>query len=108
MSEHSAAPWSVTQNGHGQPYAWIEDGAEHDAVARVVLERDDLTGYIPDLDKIVDDPRALANARLIAAAPDLLAACEEALYGKDTDEAIDALRIRLRTAIAKARGEEPR
>jgi hypothetical protein len=44
----------------------------------------------------------IANARLIAAAPDLLEALEDLLSGRDSD--ID-WRVAARAAIAKAKGE---
>ena len=53
-----------------------------------------------------------ANARLIAAAPDLLAACEAYVAADQMKDpgaylrALDALSIQMRTAIAKARGGE--
>lgn len=47
-----------------------------------------------------------ANARLIAAAPDLLDACKDALYVGKSEETIEAVRDRLRKAIAKATGKE--
>ena len=52
-------------------------------------------------------PNVEANARLIAAAPDLLAAAEDLLlWANISDESRDApLRDKVRTAIAKARGE---
>ena len=56
--------------------------------------------------------QALANARLIAAAPYLLAVAEmaergpEDRLGMDLAAWIDALRARARAAIAKARGAE--
>ena len=59
------------------------------------------------------EPDSYANARLIAAAPDLLAACANALVDLDSQAAIDsyeygetytATRAQLRAAIAKAEG----
>jgi len=53
-----------------------------------------------------------ANARLIAAAPDLLAACEAVLDGydcpdKDAEFDWSVMAGQLRAEIAKARGEQP-
>ena len=49
----------------------------------------------------------VANARLIAAAPDLLEACKAALevIEGDADEFVVAVRHSLKTAIAKAEGK---
>jgi hypothetical protein len=48
-----------------------------------------------------------ANARLIAAAPELLAACEELLiYLSDWDDDESETCVRARAAIAKAEGRE--
>ena len=54
------------------------------------------------------DDEAMANARVIAAAPELLEACESLLRFAErdrlpTDVAVNAAR----TAIAKAKGEQP-
>lgn len=45
-----------------------------------------------------------ANASLIAAAPDLLAACEAAVVSADYEGKADFIRAKLLAAIAKARG----
>jgi hypothetical protein len=54
-------------------------------------------------------PEDTANARLIAAAPELLAACRAALawYGLDGDHLTDPARALLVTAIAKALDQPP-
>src|SRR3954462_676097 len=112
MSDHTPGPWTVTRDGQGRRYAWIDGGAGVDAVARVTHAQDDLSGYIPDSDRIEGDSRALANADLIAAAPDLLAACEHSLaflsalsgYAPLAGVATRALTEMLKRAIATARG----
>jgi hypothetical protein len=59
--------------------------------------------YLPSRDYIgVDTKNAEADARLIAAAPDLLAACIEVASGYSTRGSEMA-----RAAIAKATGEQP-
>jgi hypothetical protein len=62
-------------------------------------------------EKAADDAEndeAFANARLIAASPDLLAACLAMLstWGSDDEDAIIAARDQARTAVAKATGQE--
>ncbi len=63
----------------------------------------------PDLASVHDGPQRLANARLIAAAPDLYAACESAenwLTEFDPiDEGGQGLIEQLRAALARARGD---
>lgn len=49
-----------------------------------------------------DREEALANARLIASAPDLLAACEAYLYGQKEPRECEAM---MQSAIRKAKGE---
>ena len=90
MAEHTPGPWTVRDerqiapNQRGAYPFYIDEGPAH-RIAGVRFE---------------------ADARLIAAAPDLLAALEEAVPamtvpGYDSEEAIDLAR----DAIAKARGE---
>ncbi len=55
--------------------------------------------YLPKGDTPNSRTEALANARLIAAAPELLEACEAALDGNDEHRKVVA---KLRAAIAKA------
>ena len=61
-----------------------------------------LESSVPQLDE------RIANARLIAAAPDLLSACEATLEDlsseHDSDDWRDAARDQLRSAIARAKG----
>lgn len=55
----------------------------------------------------VDEETMRANARLIAAAPDLLAACQALLdYTYNTSQPCTAIREQARNAIAQATGNE--
>ena len=109
IPEHTPGPWRTHPGS---------------AVSSWNVRADDLTiAFCPtntswgDLTRRVDEPHAKANARLIAAAPDLLDACEaiaaEASIAQ-SPEGDDILVIELtrseidmlRAAIAKARGHD--
>ena len=91
MSNHDGGPWVVThpfgdgndvETAEGVPIAHVYEGVQ------------------PDKD--------LANARLIAAAPELLEACKGILadYGPQEDAHLSHERVvALRAAIAKATGK---
>lgn len=94
MSKHTSGPWEVTQYGR-LVYADRDGDAECPSIA-------DVDG---------DSPEADANARLIAAAPDLLAVCElvlarldylQSLWGKEG--VTDAVVQTIREAVIKANG----
>ena len=108
-TKHTPGPWYVREDRefyqyHAQPIC--------------IANYKDEDGYDDGLDvwwicRLFDswDKEAYANARLIAAAPDLLAACElsayaeaEAGYGPGTPEQ-STLSKECLTAIAKAKGE---
>ena len=85
MTEHTPGPWRVN------PLVYMRVNAANSNVARISREHGDIEGE--------------ANARLIAAAPDLLAACEVALDAMLAhDFGTLSLCPQLRAAIAKARG----
>lgn len=100
MVEHTPGPWHFDRDldPENEPVIWSSDGFN---VATVE------TGAARDEDQIV------ANAHLIAAAPELLAVCREALKtyegvqffiartGVDTTE-VDKRVTQMRAAIAKA------
>jgi hypothetical protein len=93
MTKHTPGPWQVDQDGAGW---YIESNPERDhsiAFGRWADQEE-----APD----ANDNEKLANARLIAAAPDLLAACIEVASGYSTRGSEMA-----RAAIAKATGEQP-
>lgn len=100
MSKHTKGPWiaefTVPEEGWNGFY---------------ILTKDERL-YIADAAGYQDMPERAANARLIAAAPDLLEAAEAALNLLETKSAYwllpptsDCWRNQLRAAIAKARGE---
>jgi hypothetical protein len=89
--KHTPGPWSTGCDEDGHMVYAADDSAVADAL------RDD-----------GDAEAEVSNARLIAAAPDLLAACQVALAayrlaGKDVPE--NSTAATLRSAIAKAEGQ---
>lgn len=109
---HTPGPWVVDgTNAFGVYGVWHhpeDGGGVH--VCKVI------TGSFTLEDHTTRDERD-ANARLLAAAPELLAACEAAIAAGmmpdpgcvNRPEEIEATRVslRMREAIAKARGEVP-
>lgn len=97
QNQHTPGPWNVRYS-EDRADAFIECGDRSnitDWAARFIAQT-----YVHDLEDA-------ANARLIAAAPDLLAALQNVIYGWDNwaeqgniEHAIDAARA----AIAKATG----
>lgn len=89
MAKHTPGPWAVV----GANIEQIEEGVE----IATVSEYRTMT------------PRQAANARLIAAAPDLLAALQSALNQLSAlsfaDDRIVYTRERARAAIARATGQ---
>ena len=106
MSKHTPGPWAVNPQTRGDAdisvYAILGSGNPH-WIARAY-------GGGP---LAPPSPVTAANARLIAAGPDLLAACEAALASEacvcaeiaDTDAAGSCLACVLFDAIRKARGD---
>jgi hypothetical protein len=99
VTKHTPGPWRAT------PYSVFstrQDRRTETIVARCRLS-------------VARTAEGLANAHLIAAAPDLLAACEEALemaeylsatWGTSHGDNYAEMAERLRAAIAKARGDD--
>jgi hypothetical protein len=90
MGKHTPGPWTVYEAGFSVADAWGH-----------VLSTD-VEGRMPE--------EAAANARLIAAAPELLAALEALLsvyqgFAPWEGEVERQAEIKARAAIAKARGE---
>ena len=103
-STHTPGPWIVCECDESAiVYIEQDRGALHDEEPSTIGEID-LAG------DGIDKDTGLANARLIAAAPDLLAACEELVRGFDgeTDctELLDMIDKVARAALSKAKGGE--
>jgi hypothetical protein len=99
MSKHTPGPWEAKNNGTHWNNKEIDNW---------------IITYGNDDEQIVDHVYEEANARLIAAAPELLAACEEferwhEVVSSDSyhSEWTQALAQKMRAAIAKARRETP-
>ena len=103
-TEYSPAPWShePLQSTQGADIAIVGSGQviaviQHDPDIQTAAE-DEIDG-----DNVVWTAEDLANARLIAAAPELLAALEAMLDAPDDDSRYNAA-LDARAAIARAMG----
>lgn len=103
-AKHTPGPWRTEDDAQGPTMVF---GAEHGkAICSLTDAHIPANGFIGD-DEGVGRPVRTANAHLIAAAPDLLAACERiaatwavngvGIYG-------GAIADQLLSAIAKAKG----
>ena len=112
MSEakHTPGPWAVFPDSvseapedHVAVVIWPNRGSDEDAVCEVYGE---LTG--PDYERPLAEQ--MANARLIAAAPDLLEAARQAFHlmntsGQPEERPVSDVMAALAAAICKATGE---
>lgn len=105
MAKHTPGPWRVAKTG--TPSKRIFAGDELIATIRHFFRGADAIGPLPS--------QATANARLIAAAPDLLEACKQTLaemrayVGESEFDKSDPSQFvfdLLKSAIAKAEGKE--
>lgn len=97
-TKHTPGPWAVAKAKHGVDMS-------HHIVALVAPDREDRALVVHAHQG--DDTQADANARLIAAAPELLEALEGLLaVSVDTSPAELLAMIAAREAIAKAKGEQ--
>lgn len=101
MNKFSIAPWKTEQSFCDVDYIRYIRDAQGEHIAHVCDLDDGVANDYAD--------QALANARLMAAAPDLLAACIEALsLFDDYPECYESAGTleRLTTAIARATGDQ--
>jgi hypothetical protein len=94
QSAHTPGPWVARKMGFLKSGFWIRKASDTIGLGNVaVVPRSTIKPFA-------------ANAHLIAAAPDLLAACKEVLAKVDLCDCgeTDCATTRLRKAIAKAEG----
>ena len=103
-AKHTPGPWTITEDGRIQApnldaKCWEQQ--QHKHIASAPFAADALT-------PITMGSERAANARLIAAAPELLAALEFITSAAETEPGMEIYRAHLeqaRAAIAKAKGE---
>lgn len=97
-TKHTPGPWSLDRDGDIRSSHTAENGYASEYVATMLFNN-----Y---RDERIEE--RLPNARLIAAAPDLLAACEAVLSAIDIyperQHPMTASEIVLRAAVVKAKG----
>lgn len=102
-TKHTPGPWTM--------HPRFSDGAEVRSIAQVAW-CGAAAAYGESGNQNIDAAEACANARLIAAAPDLLAVCEGLVAwwkadGISGNATLDALSDKARAAVAKAKGTKP-
>ena len=95
MSKHTPGPWEVSHGGHGSPRGFVID--EYFVLNRTVA--DDVAIAADIVDPATQMPSE-ANARLIAAAPDLLEVLERIVASSSLTDT--QLWAEARDAVAKA------
>ena len=98
MAKHTEGPWSVEVVDGAQ----AENGEQLLAVCASAPGQERAILVTCNLWQRRDNPESLANARLIAAAPDLLAACQAMLEANYMPDSTMAIAVTARAAIAKA------
>jgi hypothetical protein len=100
MNKHTPGPWSTDEKEHDEPYQDIRIRSCFRGICRVWIDDAPCHDY---------NAEQRANARLIAAAPELLAALQGLLRGifDGPDEADAAMLVaKARDAVNKATGGE--
>lgn len=100
MSGHTPGPWTTSYMGNGE-WEVVANGPDRDDVAGICIVAGGLGTVLEDGRDYESD----ANARLIAAAPELLAAAENVIREWEKGE-LEPAEIRyLQRAVNKAKGE---
>ena len=102
MSDHTPGPWKVETSSWDFTEYWTvetEDGVE------ICMEPTDFAAY--ESGAFITPGGEVANARLIAAAPDLLDACRQLICALETDDPNELACgiFSADAAIAKAKGD---
>jgi len=97
MAKHTLGPWQCTETHPDNGTIWIDTTLDHIG---------EVYGACKDLD--ISEEQAKANAQLIAAAPDMLQALQEArediAFLRDGDDGLPELLAHYDAVIAKATG----
>ena len=102
MTEHTPGPWRRGRPGMGSTVF----SAPGKTIGKIYHEQpfgDKRKGNSP---KDIPIDEGMANLNLIIAAPDLLAACKDALEDGKHYRLSETIKCGLRAAIAKAQGKE--
>ena len=105
MSGHTKGPWLLTPRKWFDAVGNIVQDGQYDISVNSADIKDDDYYRIATVNNFADSPENKANARLIAAAPDLPEALQRLMNG--TTSLHDAMQAaqQARAAIAKATGE---
>ena len=101
-SKHTPGPWEVFDDVEGCEFPGIDNAGESIVLCGSIFDDGGIRGDTKE--------ERLANARLIAAAPDMLEAIEETLQSVVMNRLHDTIEISrdaielLRAALAKAKG----
>lgn len=112
-SVHTPGPWALEESdGTIRARCWGESDQMGDYLGVIVCDLKPALGAWPCVGRAHAEPETRANAALIAAAPDLLAACEAAegimrayIPADLFDGHAAAALVQVRDAILKSRGK---
>jgi len=110
MSGHTKGPWLLTPRKWFDAVGNIVQDGQYDISVNSADIKDDDYYRIATVNNFADSPENKANARLIAAAPELFQVCVEMLELSENWPGIahsEDLKKRASAAIAKAIGEQP-
>jgi hypothetical protein len=108
MSKHTKGPWTLLPAESDKDYLRIR-GTQLGGRYKVANVHQWRYEGMPDSIRQHDDAESMANARLIAAAPEMLEALKSALWRMQQYDyqAMEGTIAKARAAIAKATGETP-